>query len=321
MRRCAEKGRERYDELMKFLKRAAAMLTACALTAGLLSGCGTERIDPATIEYIQFEQPEEGQDIAILDTTMGEITILLYTDEVPELVQNFKDLAEQGFYDGQVIFHVQPSLGIVAAGSSTPDGNGGDSNTGKPIRAEYSNNLWPFTGSVSMICYEAGALWNRDNYCDSRFFFLGETEVTQDVVDEMTQYNFPAMMKNAFVDYGGVPQFGRYHSVFGKIIDGMEVVESILGLELTYESVDPTDPEVSGTQEQLNNNRPVEDVVINSVTLSTFHAEDYPELDNTPTQEELDDLIFRSAQEQAEIDAALTGEPVSEVSASSEASE
>ena len=45
---------------MKFLKRAAAMLTACALTAGLLSGCGTERIDPATIEYIQFEQPEEG---------------------------------------------------------------------------------------------------------------------------------------------------------------------------------------------------------------------------------------------------------------------
>ncbi len=299
---------------MKLLKRAAALLAACALSAGLLSGCGMDSIDPSTIEYIQFEQPEEGQDIAILDTSMGEITILLYTDEVPALVENFKDLAEEGFFDGQVIFHVEPSIGIVAAGSSTPDGTGGDSNTGKPIKAEYSDNLWPFTGSVSMICYETGALWNRGNYFDSRFFMLGESQLSQDLIDEMSEYNFPAMMKNAFAEYGGVPQFGRYHSVFGKIIDGMEVVEAILDLPLTYESVDLTNSEASGTQEQLNNNRPLEDVVINSVTLSTFRAEDYPELDNTPTQEELDDLIFRSAQEQAEIDAALTGGAASEAS-------
>ena len=276
------------------------MLTAC-----LLSGCGGG-IDPSTIEYIQFEQPEEGQDIAIFDTTMGEITVLLYTDEVPTIVENFKDLVEEGFYNNQVIFHVQPDAGVVAAGSSTPDGNGGDSNTGKPIKATYSNNLWPFAGSVSVICYEAGMLWNQSNYFDSRFFFLGDSEVSEETLAEMDEYNFPAMMKNCFAEYGGVPQFGRNHSVFGKIIDGMEVVNAILALDLRYESLDITDAEASGTPEQMNNNRPVEDVVINTVTLSTFHAADFEELDNTPSEEELGELLYRSAEEEAAKEAAAS---------------
>ncbi len=290
--------------MIRFLKKAVVFAAACLLAAGMLTGCGNG-IDPSTIEYIQFEQPEEGQDIAIFDTSMGEITVLLYTDEVPTIVENFKDLVEEGFYNNQVVFHVQPGVGVVAAGSSTPDGNGGDSNTGKPIKATYSNNLWPFSGSVSMICYEAGMLWNKSNYCDSRFFFLGDSKVSEETLAEMDEYNFPAMMKNCFAEYGGVPQFGRNHTVFGKIIDGMEVVNAILELDLRNEPVDITNPEASGTPEQLNNNRPVEDVVINSVTLSTFHAADYDELDNTPTEEELGDLLYRSAEEEAAKEAAL----------------
>ena len=293
---------------MKIWKKAAAFLAACTLCVPALTGC-SESIDPSTIEYVQFEQPEEGQDIAIVDTSMGEITILLYTEEVPTLVNEFKSLAQDGFYDGQIIFHVEPAVGAVVTGSSTPDGNGGDSTTGKPIEATYSNNLWPFSGSVSMICYEAGMLWNKSNYFDSRFFFMGDVPVDEDTLAEMEQYNFPAMLKNGFEEFGGVPQFGRYHSVFGKVIDGMEVVNAILELPLTYESIDPTDAEASAENEaQINNNRPKEDVVINSVTLDTFRAADYPELDNTPTEDELAELKRRSAEEEAAKEAALNGE-------------
>ncbi len=117
------------------------------------------------------------------------------------------------------------------------------------------------------------------------------------------------MLKNGFDEYGGVPQFGRYHSVFGKVIDGMEVVNSILELPLTYESIDPTDAEASAENEaQVNNNRPQEDVIINSITLDTFRAEDYPELDNTPSGEELAELELRSAQEEAEKEAAANSQ-------------
>lgn len=302
---------ERLILIMKALKKAAALLAACALCIPLFTGCGNS-IDPSTIEYIQLEQPKEGEDIAIVETSMGDITVLLYTEEVPEVVQNFKDLVNQGFYDNQIVFHVEPAAGAVATGSSTPDGNGGDSNTGKPKKAQYSSNLWPFSGSVAALCYEAGAFWNKSNYYDSRFFFIGDVDVSDDVVSEMEQYNFPAMMKNTFIQYGGVPQFGQYHTVFGKIISGMDVVDAILALPLTYEPADATASDSSATQEQLSNNRPVEDVVIRKITLSTYDPADFDHLDNTPTAEELEELEDRSAQEQAEMDAALTGQTTSQ---------
>lgn len=302
---------ERLILIMKALKKAAALLAACALCIPLFTGCGNS-IDPSTIEYIQLEQPKEGEDIAIVETSMGDITVLLYTEEVPEVVQNFKDLVNQGFYDNQIVFHVEPAAGAVATGSSTPDGNGGDSNTGKPKKAQYSSNLWPFSGSVAALCYEAGAFWNKSNYYDSRFFFIGDVDVSDDVVSEMEQYNFPAMMKNTFIQYGGVPQFGQYHTVFGKIISGMDVVDAILALPLTYEPADATASDSSATQEQLSNNRPVEDVVIRKITLSTYDPANFDHLDNTPTAEELEELEDRSAQEQAEMDAALTGQTTSQ---------
>ena len=72
---------------------------------------------------------------------------------------------------------------------------------------------------------------------------------------------------------------------------------------------DPTDAEASAENEaQINNNRPKEDVVINSVTLDTFRAADYTELDNTPTEDELAELKRRSAEEEAAKEAALNGE-------------
>ncbi len=302
---------ERLILIMKALKKAAALLAACALCIPLFTGCGNS-IDPSTIEYIQLEQPKEGEDIAIVETSMGDITVLLYTEEVPEVVQNFKDLVNQGFYDNQIVFHVEPAAGAVATGSSTPDGNGGDSNTGKPKKAQYSSNLWPFSGSVAALCYEAGAFWNKSNYYDSRFFFIGDVDVSDDVVSEMEQYNFPAMMKNTFIQYGGVPQFGQYHTVFGKIISGMDVVDAILALPLTYKPADATASDSSTTQEQLSNNRPVEDVVIRKITLSTYDPANFDHLDNTPTAEELEELEDRSAQEQAEMDAALTGQTTSQ---------
>ena len=298
---------ERLNFIMKALKKAAALLTACALFIPLFAGCGNG-IDPSTIEYIQFEQPKAGEDIAIVETSMGDITVLLYTEEVPEVVQNFKDLVNRGFYDNQIVFHVEPAAGAVATGSNTPDGNGGDSNTGKPKKAQYSANLWPFSGSVAALCYEAGALWNKAKYYDSRFFFIGDISVIEALVSEMEQYNFPAMMKNSSVQYGGVPQFGQYHTVFGKIISGMDVVDAILQLPLTYESADDTASESSATQEQLSNNRPLEDVVIKKITLSTYDPANFDHLDNTPTPEELEELEERSAEEQAKLDAALTGQ-------------
>ena len=49
-------------------------------------------------------------------------------------------------------------------------------------------------------------------------------------------------------------------------------------------------------------------MIINKITLSTYDPADYDHLDNTPTEEELEELEDRSAEEQAKLDAALTGQ-------------
>lgn len=287
--------------MYKLRKYAAA--TAAGLTAVcMLSGCGNS-IDPEDIDYsVQLLAPDEGDDIAIFETSMGTITAVLYTDEVPTVVQNFKDLVEDGFYDNQVIYQVVPTVGAEMFGSSTEDGNSPTSNTEKPIKAEYSDSLWPFSGSLCALCGEMGQLWNKGYYFDSRSFFIADMPIDEETGEQMQNNYFPAMMVNAFEELGGVPGISQYHTVFGKVIDGMEVVNAINELPMT--AID-MEGEGASSEEYEQGYTLDEPVTIEKVTLGSFHAADYDELDNTLTQEEYDAMVYTSAEEQATIDEAI----------------
>lgn len=284
-----------------FMRVAAALLAAVMLFA--VAGCGG--VDPSAIDYVQLRAPEEGQDIAVVDTSLGEITILLYSEQVPDVVQNFKDLVEKGFFDGQIIYQVVPSAGAALFGSSTADGNSPDTNTGRPIKAQYSDNLWPFSGAVCALCGEMGQLFMKHNYFDSRSFFIGDVAIDDETRSKMVENYFPAMMMNAFEEMGGVPGLSQYHTVFGKVIQGMDVVNAIQAVEMS--EIELTEEEqaqaASGGYETAY--RPHEDIVIHKITLSTFHAADYEKLDNTLTEEEYADLVARSEIDQAAIDEAI----------------
>ena len=287
--------------MYKLRKYAAA--TAAGLTAVcMLSGCGNS-IDPEDIDYsVQLLAPDEGDDIAIFETSMGTITAVLYTDEVPTVVQNFKDLVEDGFYDNQVIYQVVPTVGAEMFGSSTEDGNSPTSNTEKPIKAEYSDSLWPFSGSLCALCGEMGQLWNKGYYFDSRSFFIADMPIDEETGEQMQNNYFPAMMVNAFEELGGVPGISQYHTVFGKVIDGMEVVNAINELPMT--AID-MEGEGASSEEYEQGYTLDEPVTIEKVKLGSFHAADYDELDNTLTQEEYDAMVYTSAEEQAAIDEAI----------------
>ena len=125
----------------------------------------------------------------LLETSMGNITIRLY-DEMPITAGNFKKLVEQGFYNG-VIFHRVIEGFMVQGGDPTGTGTGGP---GYKIQDEFTgtdldkNNR----GTISMA--NAGP-----NTGGSQFFL--------NLVD------------NNFLD-------GK-HPVFGKIVEGMDVLDAI----------------------------------------------------------------------------------------------
>ena len=122
-----------------------------------------------------------------LKTNMGEITLELYPD-MPITAGNFQKLVEKGFYDG-TIFHRVIDGFMVQGGDPTGTGRGGP---GYAIKDEFSGKNKNNRGTISMA--NAGP-----NTGGSQFFI--------NLVD------------NNFLD--------KAHPVFGKVVEGMDVVNSI----------------------------------------------------------------------------------------------
>jgi len=123
----------------------------------------------------------------LLNTSMGDITIQLYPD-MPITAGNFKKLVEKGFYDG-VIFHRVIDGFMIQGGDPTGTGRGGP---GYAIKDEFTPTSKNNRGTISMA--NAGP-----NTGGSQFFI--------NLVD------------NNFLD-------GK-HPAFGKVIEGMDVVDRI----------------------------------------------------------------------------------------------
>lgn len=123
----------------------------------------------------------------LLKTSMGDITIQLY-DDMPITSGNFKKLVENGFYDG-TIFHRVIDGFMIQGGDPTGTGSGGP---GYTIKDEFTNRNRNDRGTIAMA--NAGP-----NTGGSQFFI--------NLVD------------NNYLD--------KAHPVFGKVIEGMDIVDKI----------------------------------------------------------------------------------------------
>jgi len=134
-----------------------------------------------------------------LETTMGNITIELYPDKAPITVANFKQYVKEGFYDNTIFHRIIAGFMVQGGGMDT---NGNEKTTHAPIKLESNNGLSNKIGTIAM------ARTSDDNSATSQFFI--------NVAD------------NTFLDYG-VRDNG--YAVFGKVIDGMDVVNKMSNVQ------------------------------------------------------------------------------------------
>jgi len=133
---------------------------------------------------------------AILSTRHGDIVLEFFPETAPRHVQNFLDLARQGFYDDTLFHRVIPGFMIQGGdpNSRNPDrrlhGTGG---SGKNVKAEFSKTPHK-RGIVS-----AARAANPDS-ASSQFFIVMED----------------------------APHLDGQYSVFGKVVEGMEVADAIV---------------------------------------------------------------------------------------------
>ncbi len=131
-------------------------------------------------------------------TNHGDITLTLFADKAPKTVENFLSYVKDGFYDN-TIFHRVIDGFMIQGGGMTPDMDQKD--TKAPIENEANNGVANEKGTVAM------ARTNDPHSATAQFFI--------NVKD------------NDFLNFSSESMHGWGYCVFGKVTDGMDVVEKI----------------------------------------------------------------------------------------------
>ena len=139
-----------------------------------------------------------GNEVAVIETTLGDIELELQNDIAPGHVKNFKDLAEKGFYDGTTFHRVIPGFMIQGGDPNTKSDDRSTHGMGGPgytIKAEFSST--PHTRGVLSM-----ARSQDPDSAGSQFFVV--------------------VKDSSFLD--------NQYTVFGRVTKGMDVVDKIVGV-------------------------------------------------------------------------------------------
>ncbi|MCL1623632.1 peptidylprolyl isomerase [Moraxella sp. Tifton1] len=151
-----------------------------------------------------------------LDTTHGAIVIELNAEKAPMTVANFLDYVENGHYDGTIFHRVIDGFMIQGGGM---DINMNEKRTGTPIKNEADNGLKNDAGTIAM------ARTNDPHSATTQFFI--------NVKD------------NNFLNHSSPTLQGWGYAVFGKVAEGMDVVNKIKAVQTGrhgYHADVPTTP-------------------------------------------------------------------------------
>lgn len=211
------------------------MLILAASLLGSVAFAQTPAQPVATPAPAAISAPAAPQQV-LLSTNLGDIVIELNAARAPKTVENFLGYVRSSHYDGTVFHRVIPDFMIQGGGYMTSLSY---KSTREPVVNEANNGLKNLKGTVAM------ARTGDPNSATSQFFI--------NTVD------------NSFLNYTG-PQDGRTwgYCVFGKVVQGMDVVEKIRKVQTVAKSAEFT-------------NLPVESVVIQKATVMTT-----PEITPTP---------------------------------------
>ena len=150
-----------------------------------------------------------------MDTTKGKIVLELYANKAPETVKNFLAYLDAGFYDGTIFHRVIPGF-MIQGGGFAADMKKKD--TRSPIDNEADNGLRNERGTIAMAR-------TSDPHSATAQFFINTVD-------------------NDFLNYRNKTSQGWGYAVFGRVAEGMAVVDAISGVKTgtrgSYRNV-PTD--------------------------------------------------------------------------------
>ncbi|MER1958555.1 MAG: peptidylprolyl isomerase [Solibacillus sp.] len=182
-----------------------------------------------------------GEVLVEMNTTMGSIKIKLFPQHAPKTVENFLGHAKAGYYNGIIFHRVIPKF-MIQGGDPTGTGMGGESIWGGSFEDECVEALIHLRGALSMA--NAGPNTNG-----SQFFIVQNPSLDVAMLKQMEVRGWSKEEVALYKEAGGTPTLDGKHTVFGQVIEGMEVVDKIANVDRNM------------------HDKPKEDVKIESITI------------------------------------------------------
>ena len=190
-------------------------------------------------QFPQLNEVNEKNPLVTVHTNLGDFTLELFPEVAPKTVENFVTHAKNGYYNG-VIFHRVIEDFMIQGGDPTGTGMGGESIYGRTFEDEFSREAFNLYGTLSMA--NAGPNTNG-----SQFFIVTAKQVPAQMLKQLKDGGWPEEIVEEYAKVGGTPWLDHRHTVFGRVIEGMDVVLKIEGVKRNAQD------------------RPLEDVVIESM--------------------------------------------------------
>jgi cyclophilin family peptidyl-prolyl cis-trans isomerase len=205
----------------------------------LLAACGNAR-NTSTEQDADPDQPRaviaEQVQMVKVTTDFGEIVLKLF-NETPEHRDNFVKLVGEGFYNG-VLFHRVINAFMIQGG----DPNSKDAQPGQPlgtggpdytIQAEIVPGLFHKKGALAAA--RMGDQMNPERRSSGSQFYIVQGRVwTPEELDRMEQQRgqaFSPEQRQAYTTIGGTPHLDAGYTVFGEVVEGLEVVDRIAAVQ------------------------------------------------------------------------------------------
>ena len=197
----------------------------------------------------------------------GTIKIELYPDKAPNTVANFICLANRGFYNGLTFHRTIPEF-MIQGGDKNGDGTGSPSLSDiQDGISEENDKEYNIPGEFIANGYDENNLKHTKGVIS-----MARTDYSQ-VNTSLTQYGYNSAGSQFFIMTEDNTSLDGLYAAFGKVIEGMDIVEKIANVEVYYRDADLEEGEEAPKDEDgntISSDTPKKAPVIKSITVETY---------------------------------------------------
>ena len=199
-------------------------------------GCSNKVADKNIATEPKEEETKEKTTMVIISTDLGEMKVVLY-NETPLHKENFIKLAKEGYFDG-CLFHRVIDGFMIQGGdpdskTAKPGQMLGQGGPGYTIPAEFKQELIHKKGALA-AARMADQVNPQKASSGSQFYIAQGKSYTENELNMLSSRMGKAFNKQqmeAYTTVGGVPFLDYEYTVFGEVVEGLEVIDKIAAVE------------------------------------------------------------------------------------------